>query len=80
MSILLFHRSIPLAYGALLLILALYKAREFWKLNGFTGSRLVVILIRDQALYYVACVLAIIVQESTDTFVTECCFAQSCSF
>ena len=42
----------PLAYGALLLALALYKAREFWKLNGFSGSRLVLVLIRDQALYY----------------------------
>ena len=57
MSVLPFRRAIPLAYGALLLILALYKARALWMLNGVTGSRLVVILIRDQVLYYVACVL-----------------------
>ena len=50
------HRTIPLAYGSLLLILALYKAREFWKLNGFSGSRLVLVLIRVQALYYFMCV------------------------
>ena len=52
MNILPFRRTIPLAYGALLLVLAVYKARELWRLNGFTGSRLVLVLIRDQALYY----------------------------
>ena len=41
-----------LAYGALLLVLALYKGREFWKLNGVNGSRLVFVLVRDQAIYY----------------------------
>ena len=46
------HRSIPLAYGALLLVLALYKARELWKLNGFSGSRLALVLIKDQVFYY----------------------------
>ena len=46
------HRTIPLAYGALLLVLAVYKAREHWKLNGFSGSLLVLALIRDQVLYY----------------------------
>ena len=57
MNVLTFRRSIPLVYGALLLLLALYKAQALWILNGVTGSRLVVILIRDQVLYYVACVL-----------------------
>ena len=46
------HRGIPLAYGALLLVLALLKARELWKSKGICGSRLVLIVIRDQALYY----------------------------
>ena len=46
------HRTIPLAYGTLLLVLAVYKARELWKLDGLTGSRLVLVLIRDQVLYY----------------------------
>ena len=45
-------RTLPLAYGFLLLILALFKAREFWKLNGYRGSRLVLVLIKDQAFYY----------------------------
>ena len=47
-----FHRTIPLAYGALLLMLGLVKAKEHWKLNGFSGSRLVLVLIGDQGLYY----------------------------
>ena len=47
-------RTIPLAYGALLLVLALPKATEFWKLNGFSGSRLVLVLMRDQIFYYAA--------------------------
>ena len=60
MSVSPFHRTISLAYDALLLILALYKARGLWKLNGFSGSQLVFILIRDQALYYVMCVSIVI--------------------
>ena len=53
-------RTIPLAYGALLLVLALSKAREHWKLNGFSGSRLVLVLIRDQAFYYAMYVFLVI--------------------
>ena len=45
-------RILPIAFGFLLLMLALFKAREFWKLNGYSGSRLVVVLIKDQAFYY----------------------------
>ena len=47
------YRIIPLAYGALLLALAVPKARDLWRLNGFSGSGLVFVLIRDQVLYYV---------------------------
>ena len=46
-------RTIPLAYGTLLLALALYKATEWWKENGLGGSRLIVVLVKDQALYYI---------------------------
>ena len=45
-------RTLPLAFGTLLLILALFKATEYWKQNGFSGSDLVLILIKDQAFYY----------------------------
>lgn len=51
-SVSLFIRIIPLAYGTLLLSLALYKATEFWRLNGFHSSRLVLVLITDQAFYF----------------------------
>ena len=46
-------RTFPLAYGFLLLILALFKGHEFWKLHGHSGSRLVLVLIKDQAFYYI---------------------------
>lgn len=46
-------RLFPLAYGILLLLLATFKAAEFWKLNGFHGSHLVFVLIRDQVMYFV---------------------------
>ena len=45
-------RLLPLSYGLLLVILALFKATEHWKLNGLHGSRLVFILIKDQAVYF----------------------------
>ena len=45
-----------MAYGILLLGLAIFKATEFWRLNGFHGSQLVLVLIRDQAMYFVLCV------------------------
>ena len=57
--ILLFNRTLPLAYGALLLILALHKAREFWRQNGFNGSGLVLVFIRDQSFYFAMCVFTI---------------------
>ena len=41
-----------MAYGVLLLGLAIFKGAEFWRMNGFHGSRLVIILVRDQAMYF----------------------------
>ena len=41
-------------YGAILMVLALYKAAEYWKISaGFKGFTLVKVLIRDQALYFI---------------------------
>lgn len=53
------ERTIPLAYGTLLLALALYEAAEFWKLNGLHGSRLVFVLIKDQAFYFILWVVTV---------------------
>ena len=39
--------------GILLLSLAIFKATQFWKLNGFHGSRLIFVLVRDQVVYFV---------------------------
>lgn len=47
-----YARAIPLAYGLLLLALAVYKAAEYWRESaGFHGFALVTILVRDQAIY-----------------------------
>ncbi|OCB83929.1 hypothetical protein A7U60_g9138 [Sanghuangporus baumii] len=44
---------VPMAYGTILLVLALYKAAEYWKLSsGFKGFHLVRVLIQDQVMYY----------------------------
>ena len=40
------------AVGAILLILALIGSAKFWKLSGLRGSRLIYVLITDQALYF----------------------------
>ena len=45
-------RLIPLAYEALLLVLAMYRATAFWKANGVHGSRLVWVLVKDQVVYF----------------------------
>lgn len=50
------YRGIPLAYGLLLLVLALIKAIEYWRLNTYNGSRLVKVLITDQIMYFSALV------------------------
>ncbi|KZT00706.1 uncharacterized protein LAESUDRAFT_764378 [Laetiporus sulphureus 93-53] len=58
--------TIPLAYEALLLALALYKATKFWKSNGLHGSRLVWVLIKDQAVYFalaISCSVLYIVDD-----------------
>ena len=34
------------------MVLAIFKATGFWNLNGFHGLRLVFVLIRDQAIYF----------------------------
>lgn len=45
-------RVLPLAYGTLLLCLALFKAVGHWRMHGLHGSRLVFILVKDQVLYF----------------------------
>ena len=45
-------RTGSLAYGALLLGLAIFKAIGYWKENGFRGSHLVRVIITDQIIYY----------------------------
>ena len=47
-------RIVPMTYGAILMVLALYKAAEYWRISGgFKGFKLVRILIRDQAIYFI---------------------------
>ena len=42
-----------MAHGVILIILALYKAAEYWKVSaGFKGFTLVKVLIQDQAVYF----------------------------
>lgn len=42
-----------MAYGLILMILAIYKAAEFWKLSsGFIEFNLVKVLILDQVIYF----------------------------
>ncbi|KAL5504560.1 hypothetical protein ACEPAH_7221 [Sanghuangporus vaninii] len=48
-----FSWTIPMAYGLILLVLALYKATEYWRLSsGFKGLHLVRVLIQDQVIYF----------------------------
>ena len=54
-----YSRLFPMAYGVLLLGLAVFKAKEIWILNGFHGKRLVVVLIRDQVIYFFMSVILI---------------------
>lgn len=47
------RRAIPLSFECVLLVLALYKAAEFWNLSqGLTGFHLVKVLVIDQAFYF----------------------------
>ena len=42
----------PLAFGILLLVLALVKVTSYWQNLGFRGSQLFLVLIKDQILYF----------------------------
>ncbi|OCB91809.1 hypothetical protein A7U60_g922 [Sanghuangporus baumii] len=57
---------IPMAYGVVLLVLALYKAMLYQRFSaGFSGPRLVKVLIHDQIIYFllvVACCVLNILQ------------------
>lgn len=45
-----------LAFETLLMILVFYKAAVMWKENaGLAGFSLIKVLVRDQAVYFVAC-------------------------
>ncbi|KAL5534893.1 hypothetical protein ACEPAF_2983 [Sanghuangporus sanghuang] len=51
----------PMAYGVVLLALALRKAMQYWKMtSGFKTSRLVNVLIQDQIIYFLLVVLCCI--------------------
>ncbi|THH02981.1 hypothetical protein EW145_g6637 [Phellinidium pouzarii] len=62
--------AIPLLYGLILMILALYKAAEYWKMSaGFRGFELVKVLIRDQVVYFflvIFCCVARIIAGTTE--------------
>ena len=50
-------RSVPMIYGLLLMSLAVYKATTLWKAQpGMNTTRLIKVLVRDQAIYFLACV------------------------
>lgn len=43
------------------MLLALYKAATIWKETaGLTGARLMEVLVRDQAIYFLACVKTLV--------------------
>ncbi|KAL5500883.1 hypothetical protein ACEPAH_9270 [Sanghuangporus vaninii] len=49
---------IPMVYGTILMVLALYKAADYWKMSaGFKGFALVKVLIQDQILYFMLVIL-----------------------
>lgn len=44
-----------MVYGVILMVMAIYKAAEYWRMSsGFKGFNLVKILIIDQAVYFVS--------------------------
>ena len=50
-------RTTPMIYGLLLMLLALYKAAALWKAQpGMNTLRLIKVLVRDQVVYFLACV------------------------
>lgn len=43
-----------MVYGVIFMVLAFYKAAEFWRMSGgFKGFDLVKVLIVDQAIYFI---------------------------
>ncbi|KAJ8517596.1 hypothetical protein ONZ45_g5235 [Pleurotus djamor] len=61
--------GIPLFFECLLLVMALYKASEFWNLSqGITGFNLVKVLVVDQAAYFavaIFCNVGMIISNTT---------------
>ncbi|KAH8104857.1 hypothetical protein DFH11DRAFT_1519322, partial [Phellopilus nigrolimitatus] len=48
----------PMLYGIILMVLALYKAAEHWRVTaGFSQFNLVKVLIQDQAIYFIVVIL-----------------------
>ncbi|KAL5524847.1 hypothetical protein ACEPAF_9993 [Sanghuangporus sanghuang] len=44
---------VPMVYGVILVILALYRAADYWRMSfGFKGFALVKVLIQDQVMYF----------------------------
>ena len=42
-----------MVFGTVLMVLAVHKAAEYWKMSaGFKGFTLVKVLLRDQVLYF----------------------------
>lgn len=46
------ERMGPVVFGTLLMVLALYKAPQYWRQAGFRGSNLVILILKDQLLYF----------------------------
>ncbi|EJC99532.1 uncharacterized protein FOMMEDRAFT_160599 [Fomitiporia mediterranea MF3/22] len=47
-----------MVYGLVLMLLALYRAAEYWKMSsGFRGFKLVKVLIRDQIIYFLLAIM-----------------------
>ncbi|KAH8109722.1 hypothetical protein DFH11DRAFT_1709505 [Phellopilus nigrolimitatus] len=53
----------PMLYGIILMILALYKAAEHWRVTaGFSQFTLVKVLIQDQAIYFMMVIFCSIIE------------------
>lgn len=63
------NRALPMAYGTILMSLALRKAATIWKEQaGLKGLGLVRVLIRDQAIYFLVCAsIPILILHSINT-------------
>ena len=47
------NRILPMSYSFMLMLLAVYKAAEYWKISGdFKGIPLVKVVIQDQVMYF----------------------------